>query len=182
MKPMASPGMILRMVGSLELSSWDDPPRTQPPQPPQLAPRHGAFGASTTRLEGSAIDAQQDGIGTGLVGGWWEVGLVVGWRLVGDGLVDKNNPKTTPTKKPVKGHVGFLGLWFGIFFFYWIWTPWMVFENCCWLDSFRKFSWPDNFWIIDVCLCQDVWGDKKPSELEMLNENSAQLHGLSVDE
>lgn len=80
MKPMASPGMILRLV-HWKFRPGMIPPRTQPPQHPQLAPRHGAFGASTTRLEGSAIDAQQYGISACLVGGCWEVGLVVGWWI-----------------------------------------------------------------------------------------------------
>ena len=90
--------------------------------PPRTAPRHGAFGASTTRLEGSAIDAQQDGIGACLVGGCWEVGR---WWILK--YPDKSNPKNNPTKNPVKGHVGFLGLCWA-YFLYWIWT----------LDGFRK--------------------------------------------
>ena len=78
--------------------------------------------------------------------GWW-VGGLVGW-WVGGLLVDKTTPKQ-PQRKTGKGErPGFF--WDcveGIFFFIG-YGPWMVFENCCWLDRFRKFLGLINFGLL----------------------------------
>lgn len=151
MKPMAFPWDDTSdgwLIGSFVLA-WSS---TNPTSPTPPAPRHGAFWASTTRLEGSAIDAQQYGISAGLVGGCWEVGLVV----------DQKQPQNNPQKRTGKGErPGFLlGVWFGIFFFLG-YGPWMVFENC-WLDRFRNFLGLKNkmdYWCLfmSISLGRSLW-------------------------